>query len=136
MTAPTLGRVVWFISDTQLGAHYLDNTPFTASVAFVHESEGKYLVNLGYFDHLGFARSVSKVPFFETPEEAKESGFTHFATWMPYQREQAAKMQGPQVSQPVIPPGSPKPAPSPAPAPPVGADPPAKPINAPHRNNP
>lgn len=76
---PTVGRVVLF--------HPSANETLAAIVAYVH-SPG--MLNIGYFDVNGVAKSATSVPLIQDGDERPQA---YYAEWMPYQKGQAAKTE-------------------------------------------
>lgn len=89
---PTVGRVVWFYpAANQQSADFSPpaaGEPLAAIVAAVLMPN---LVNLAVFDAMGFAHARTTVPLVQEGEAAPADGY--FATWMPYQVEQAKKAE-------------------------------------------
>lgn len=87
---PTVGRVVWFYpAANQQSADFSPpaaGQPLAAIVAAVKSEE---VVNLTVFDAMGFAHARINVPLLQEGQETREGGF--YATWMPYQVNQAKK---------------------------------------------
>lgn len=101
---PTTGRrVLLFLGGTE---GVLDaSKPFDAGIAYVW-SEGKAnegdplapasLINVGYCDHAGIAKSATSVRLYDRPQNANDKhGGEAYAVWMPYQFEQAMRAQNP-----------------------------------------
>lgn len=96
---PTIGRVVHFnptMSHAEkLGMVYrCQGAPMDAHIAYVWPSG---LVNLAVFDHDGNLHAVTSVKLLQDSNQAplNEQGqlIESYATWMPYQKGQAAKTQ-------------------------------------------
>lgn len=87
---PTVGRVVWFYPATNQATSGFtppsEGQPLAAIIAAVKSPE---VVNLTVFDAMGFAHARINVPLLQEDQDAREGGF--YATWMPYQVEQAKK---------------------------------------------
>lgn len=94
MTHPTPGRVVWFYRNY---AHFAnDEQPLAATVACVNRDR---TVNLTVHDYSGDVAGKFSVPFIEDAEDEPLADETRaFATWMPYQRAQAAKPDEPRLT--------------------------------------
>ena len=91
MTAPTVGRIVYFTpaaSDTLIYRN--GNQPLAAVVAYVHSDE---CVNLSVFDANGNQWPRTSVAFIQGDAEIPSGGY--FCQWMPYQLAQAAKADAP-----------------------------------------
>lgn len=86
MISPTVGRVVWLYGAFGTNIDY--KQPFAATVAFVH---GDREINVGYLCHVGHTYQAEKVILLQD-DDAKPEG-KPFATWMPYQKGQAAKTE-------------------------------------------
>ena len=84
MIKPTIGRVVWFYP---AGTHS-DSQPNAALVAYVHSDT---MINVGGFDHNGMPFSTTSVPLLQ--DDAPIPAVGCWATWMPYQKGQAAKTE-------------------------------------------
>lgn len=87
---PTIGRVIWYYRKA-------DQThPNVGLIAYVHSDT---LINVGGFDHDGDPFKATSVPLVQPTETERGLGVTsvpvhgHFATWMPYQKGQAAKTE-------------------------------------------
>lgn len=95
--SPTPGRVVWYFPTQHDGIARLGNQPLAAIVAGVH---GDRVVNLAVFDAYGNTQQRSQVvlvqPGDETPDHA-------YASWMPYQINQASKSEQPESQEPALP---------------------------------
>ena len=98
MTAPTIGRVVYYrpssLEVSSQNILQLDVTaPFRADIVFVNVDG---TVNLAVNDHAGQPLTRTAVPFSETQQDCNEDGsvLAH-AHWMPYQIAQAAKAEAP-----------------------------------------
>lgn len=90
MIKPTIGRVIHYYPGAEPALATLPGQPIPALVCGVH-SDG--VINIAGFDAVGtaFARtSVALVQEVEDSESLPEDGY---ATWMPYQKEQAAKAE-------------------------------------------
>lgn len=98
MIKPTIGRVVWYWAAAPVRS--VENAqPNPALVTWVW-GDGE-LVNLVTFDCNGDIRPAARVPLWQGEGEPPAEG--HFAEWMPYQKQQAAKESG-NPPQPVAPP--------------------------------
>jgi hypothetical protein len=89
MITPTVGRVVWFAparGDTAMT--FGVDQPCAALVAYVWNDR---MVNLAVFDHNGAFHARTSVPLLQDDDAKPEGGY--FATWMPYQKGQAAKTE-------------------------------------------
>ena len=90
MTAPTIGRVVYYRPSqheltTQRITQLDTSDPFRADIVYVDNVN--FTVNLVVHDHLGERLLRSEVEFYETQQD---TGMAH-AHWMPYQVAQAAQ---------------------------------------------
>lgn len=101
MIKPTVGRVVWYAADPlRLAALSGDRMkqmaiygeqPMAATVAFVYHDR---LVNLSVVDHAGNQFTVGNVPLLQDDDAAPAGkDINHYATWMPYQKGQAARTE-------------------------------------------
>lgn len=91
MIIPTPGRVVWYYSGDGDTAYCADKEqPMAALVAFVHDER---MLNLAVVDHTGTVSSRQNVKLLQDEDEKPEDG-SSYATWMPYQLGQAAKVEG------------------------------------------
>ena len=90
MTAPTVGRKVWFWPSEQESYMNVedDTQPLDATVLFVHKDER---INLLVVDHLGHTHPEMNVLLIQEGETKPEG--EGFATWMPYQVKQHAKAE-------------------------------------------
>lgn len=92
---PTVGRVVWFYPPTgQCSPDFSPpaaGQPLAAIVAAVLAGCGIDIVNLTVFDAVGTPYPISLVPLIQEGQELPEQGF--YATWMPYQVDQAKKAE-------------------------------------------
>lgn len=95
MTRPTPGRIVLVYPSLD---HYMaDFPPEPAIVARVVDDR---TVNLAVFNYAGDLVPKLNVPFLEDPSVQSLADETRaFATWMHYQREQAAKVEEPKLTQ-------------------------------------
>lgn len=82
MIKPTIGRIVWFYENKQ------QEQPLPGIVCYVHSDT---LVNLAVFDVNGNPAPKTSVFLFQ--DEGGYEPVTHFATWMPYQKGQAARTE-------------------------------------------
>lgn len=80
MIDPTPGRIVWFYTCKE----GLQFQPRAAIVAFAHSER---LVNLGVFTENGDSYPQTSVKLLQDNDSPPAEGC--FATWMPYQKEQA-----------------------------------------------
>lgn len=96
MITPTVGRVVWFYHSRN-GDDELSQ-PFAAIIAYVWSDR---MINIGYFDHNGGARTATSVNLLQDDDEAPVSGM--YARWMPYQKGQAAKYEALEAATQVQP---------------------------------
>jgi len=88
MISPTIGRVVWFwpaLADPE------DLAPDQPNAAIVTYVWGDSMVNLAVFDANGIQRGETSVTLLQDDEEAPAYG--RYASWMPYQKGQAAKTE-------------------------------------------
>lgn len=105
MTAPTIGRVVYYRPSRNEVLRQNINQfdplqPFRADVVFVNLDNS---VNLTVCDHAGQSLSREGIPFFETAQDTPDSVHAH---WMPYQVAQAV------AATPVSAPAQPAPSPT------------------------
>lgn len=85
MIVPTVGRVVWFYKHVPGHGH---KGPLAAHVAHVHNDS---LLNLMVIDEYGHPRSETGVPL--KHDDSADVPASDYATWMPYQKGQAAKTE-------------------------------------------
>lgn len=90
---PTIGRRMYFFCTPEFRAShfltYIDpELPFDAGVIYANE-EGTH-VNVVVTDHSGMTMVKRQVPVVTEPED---HGHSHWVEWMPYQKEQAAKVE-------------------------------------------
>lgn len=92
MIEPTVGRIVWFTPSPNLGdsgfIHHDRTQPLAAIVTHVW---GPRMVNLAVFDSDGNRHSRTSVTLLQDDDLKPEFGY--FASWMPYQKGQAAKTE-------------------------------------------
>ncbi len=90
MIKPTVGRVVLFTPAKQADRRTDKSQPLAAFVAYVH---GDRSVNLTVFEQTGNPAMAGhiNVPLLQDDDPPRENGF--YATWMPYQKGQAAKYE-------------------------------------------
>jgi hypothetical protein len=89
MITPTVGRVVWFHPgswDANV-MHYADQ-PLAGIITYVWNDR---MVNLAVFDANGAPQSRTSVRLLQDDDHPRE-GEMH-ATWMPYQKGQAARTE-------------------------------------------
>ncbi len=93
---PTIGRIVWYWpSPSDLATHQMafemaageDAQPMAAQIAYVHSDT---MVNLSVTDHLGVLHSRTCVHLAQADDKPIPTNIA-FATWMPYQVNQATK---------------------------------------------
>lgn len=93
---PTPGRVVWYypaINSAELGfASAPGDQPLAAIVAFVWSDS---MVNLTVFDANGAPHSRTSVQLVQDVQGDRPA--SPYCTWMPYQKDQAAKAQAQAV---------------------------------------
>jgi hypothetical protein len=97
MIKPTVGRIVWFFpaSNTQSAgfATPLPGEPLPAIITNVIDSGVEHgAVHLTVFDAIGVAHPTPYVQFIQEGFDVPADG--RYATWMPYQVEQAKKNAG------------------------------------------
>ncbi len=92
---PTIGRKVWLYVSTDLlglpSAPYTGQSklPFDATIVHVN-LDGS--INVTFSDHIGRSGAILNVPIYDPKEsDSHMGGGSHYATWMPYQKGQAAK---------------------------------------------
>lgn len=85
---PTIGRKVWFYSDTIHPGIYDYHLPFDATVVYIYP-DGK--VNLLVITHGGWSCIEREVKLRDPHEGDRQGSGKRFATWMPYQIGQATK---------------------------------------------
>ena len=87
---PTIGRKVWlWVPKNQVPAEAIQSPlqAFDATIIFVHPN-GE--VNVSFFDHCGGLGGVHEVELLDPkPEDQHPEGGQAYATWMPYQVNQA-----------------------------------------------
>jgi hypothetical protein len=90
MIKPTVGRVVWFTPSIYARDHApLDpRQPLAAIVAYVWHDR---MINVAFFDQNGVAHNATSVTLLQDDDLKPEHGY--FASWMPYQKGQAAKTE-------------------------------------------
>ena len=94
--APTVGRVVWFTPAANGDPRGDVKQPLVALVAYVWNDR---LVNLTVFDQNGNSiGGQTSVPLLQGDDPKPELGY--FASWMPYQKGQAAKAEQLAASAP------------------------------------
>jgi hypothetical protein len=98
MTKPTIGRVVYFRPQPSVNPGLI-HAAIVAAV-FTAIDGGPAVVNLAVFNEDGTAYSRQSVPFRETFDERNDSIYSDiaFAHWMPYQRDQQARLEPQPVS--------------------------------------
>ncbi len=96
MTAPTVGRVVYYRVYQLSTVPNVQGEPLAAIVAAV---QSKTHLNLSVFDSNGFQFPAQNVPFFENYEDGPAEGA--FAHWMPYQVAQAIRHAADKTYEPV-----------------------------------
>lgn len=91
MIKPTNGRVVLFTPSNEnlLSQKYLHLDPLVPMAAHVVHVWTDRLVNLMVLDSIGIPRVALSVPLLQDDDAKPEGGY--FATWMDYQKGQAAK---------------------------------------------
>lgn len=96
---PTVGRVLHFHPSREFAAGrgmvlLCQGDPMDAHLVYVHRSG---LVNLAVFDHAGNQHAITDVKLLQDADQAplNEQGqlIESYATWMPYQKGQAAKTE-------------------------------------------
>lgn len=92
MIKPSVGRVVWFtpsVNEICIRVHTdKPPQPCAAIVAYVWHDR---MVNLAVFDHNGNSFERTSVTLLQDDDPKPENGY--FASWMPYQKGQAAKTE-------------------------------------------
>jgi len=86
---PTIGRVVWYWPATVPAydqGQYDKTTPYTAQICYVHK-DGK--INISGFKHDGNPFICRSIELHQGDDEHP----VNCATWMPYQKGQAAKTE-------------------------------------------
>lgn len=90
---PSIGRVVWFFANEATaklqGLHIGD--PLQACAAIITYVHSDTMVNLSVFDQNGKQQPVTSVDLLQDAENG--AGYGMYATWMPYQKGQAAKTE-------------------------------------------
>lgn len=86
MIKPTCGRVVWY---WPAGRSH-ESQPYAAMIALVHSDT---MINVGGFDHNGKPFSDTSVLLVQGEGSYGNPGGGSWATWMPYQKGQAAKTE-------------------------------------------
>lgn len=89
MIKPTVGRIVhyWPFGQMEDGS----NQPHAAIVTFVHSDR---MVNLCAHNDRGHAYGITSIPLLQDDDEPPIGSSVGYATWMEYQKEQAAKVAG------------------------------------------
>ena len=88
MISPTVGRKVWFYPVNEPSVIQIDKSvPCDATVVYPW---GDHCVNLRITDHAGNTHVRTSVWLVQDDEERPAS---NHATWMPYQKGQAAKTE-------------------------------------------
>ena len=87
MIKPTIGRIVDFWPQKAIDAPKAEH-PNAAMIVYVW---GDRMVNLVVFDHNGVPRAETSVTLLQ--DDDVPSGCGRFASWMPYQKGQAAKTE-------------------------------------------
>lgn len=90
MIPPTIGRVVWFTPSVNDETRFDVKQPLAAFVTYVWHDR---LVNLTVFSQDGTTAPAQKtsVTLLQDDDLKPETGY--FASWMPYQKGQAAKAE-------------------------------------------
>jgi hypothetical protein len=83
MIKPTVGRVVWVFRPGTKDS----SQPEAALIAYVWNDR---LINVGGIDQNGIAFNLTSLPLVQEDEPKPEGSF---ATWMPFQKGQAAKTE-------------------------------------------
>lgn len=94
MIEPTIGRRVWFYPNGITAPHFAccsAEQPMDAGVVYVWNDR---MVNLDIADHYGNHVPMSSVKLLQDDDPVPTSGA--YATWMPYQKGQAAKVEAQQ----------------------------------------
>lgn len=81
MIIPTVGRVVWIFEGGT-------TAPLAGLIACV---QSERVINVAYFDVNGNPKSATSVPLAQDESQIPAAGI--YATWMPYQKGQAAKTE-------------------------------------------
>lgn len=87
MISPSIGRIVWFWPAKEPHEPKVEQ-PNAAIVAYVWHDR---MVNLTVFDSNGNSRGETSVVLLQDDDLPNEYG--RFASWMPYQKGQAAKAE-------------------------------------------
>ena len=87
MISPTVGRIVWFWKFGEPKENEPTTSPEAAIVTYVHSDT---MLNLSVFDHNGVQRPETSVYLLQ---DGNERTSQYYATWMPYQKGQAAKTE-------------------------------------------
>lgn len=90
---PTIGRRVWFWEQAT------QSHPFDAGIAYVHSDN---MINISHADHNGVMWSKTSVPLWDG-EGARPQAF--YCEWMPYQKDQAAKVTDKPLAEVIDPDG-------------------------------
>lgn len=89
MITPTIGRVVWFTPAVHSDPRHDVKQPLVGLVTYVW---GDRCINLTAFDQNGVSiGGQCSVPLLQDDDAKPETGY--FASWMPYQKGQAAKTE-------------------------------------------
>lgn len=87
MIVPTIGRVVWY-TPHYFGTAPANGQPFPAFICYVHSDER---INVAGFDNDGNPFRDKEVLLVQDPVGSVVPEREGWATWMPFQREQASK---------------------------------------------
>lgn len=95
MITPTIGRVVWFTPSVNDDTRFDVKQPLAAFVTYVWQDR---LVNLTVFSQDGTTPPAQKtsVTLLQDDDLKPETGY--FASWMPYQKGQAAKAEAAEAA--------------------------------------
>lgn len=88
MIKPTVGRVVNFVPHKANDPRWDHRQPCVALIAYVYDDRH---INVVWFDQTGESHTANQVRLLQDDDRKPEEGF--FATWMDYQKGQAAKTE-------------------------------------------
>lgn len=96
MISPSIGRVVWYTPATNEDPCFVkSSTAGEPCAALVAKVWGDRMVNLAVFDANGISHSRCSVTLLQDDDVGNELG--RYASWMPYQKGQAAKTEALQA---------------------------------------
>lgn len=90
MIPPTIGRVVWFTPSVNDDSRFDVKQPLAAFVTYVWHDR---LVNLTVFSQDGTTPPAQKTSVMLLQDDDLKPETGYFASWMPYQKGQAAKAE-------------------------------------------